>query len=130
MLKQHTEPFKIELTNRFHQLPTENINEWNKQIIITKECAIKAAGKQKKQKDPGLPSEIKNLIDQRRNMKRASVKNQIEYAELCKAIRKKIRENTRAKNMELINKTIEQNQSLKRLKKQTKYRSYGHHESQ
>ena len=71
MLKQHNEPFKIELTNRFHQLPTEDINEWNKQIInITKECAIKAAGKQKKQKDPGLPSEIKNLMDQRRNIKK------------------------------------------------------------
>ena len=76
-LKQHNEPFKIELTNRFHQLPTEDISEWNRQIInITKECAIKAAGKQKKQKDPGLPSEIKNLMDQRRNVKRASVKNQ------------------------------------------------------
>ena len=46
-------------------------------------------------------------------------KNQIEYVELCKTIRQKIRENTRAKNMELINKTIEQNQSLKMLKKQT-----------
>ena len=85
MLKQHNEPFKIELTNRFHQLPTEDINEWIKQIInITKECAIKAVGKQKKQKDPGLPSEIKNLVDQRRNMKRASIKNQIEYRSCAK----------------------------------------------
>ena len=58
-------------------------------------------------------------------MKRASVKNQIEYAELCKTIRKKIRENTRAKNMELINKTIEQNQSLKKLKKQTSIGTIG-----
>ena len=48
-LKQHNEPFKMGLTNRFHQLSTEDIIEWNKQIInTTKECAVKAAGKQKK----------------------------------------------------------------------------------
>ena len=102
------ENFQIKLTNRFKQLHNDpeynEINNWIKSLInITNQTAIDVAGKQTKDSENDNCNEIKQLMDKRRKMKSdMSARTRIEHTELCKTIRKKIRENTRQRNMKMI----------------------------
>ena len=73
------------------------------------------AGKQTKDSVNHICNETKQLMDKRRKMKSdMNARARIEYTELCKIIRKKIRENTRQRNMKMIEYTIIRNRSLKK----------------
>ena len=88
-LKLNNADFKLTLSNRFKDLPTTDINEWNDQIIsIIIQSATEKAGKKTKDQYKELPIEIKNLLEKRRTWKTESTVSHIEYTELCKTIRR------------------------------------------
>ena len=121
-LVDNVEQFQIALTNKFSILNSQldpDINHLNEEIVKTfKQTCIEIAGKAKKNNNIDLPTEIKDLMKKRRTWKRNNAINRIEYAELCKTIRFEIRQNTRNKNMEQIEKAINDNGSIKKVKKE------------
>ncbi|XP_023933569.1 uncharacterized protein LOC112042733 [Lingula anatina] len=74
-------------------------------------------------KDSKLSTETRILMKKRRMMKKTEVnnnrdiRNNIEYAELDKTIKKKAREDIRKQNMKKIAETIENGKSMKRAKR-------------
>ena len=66
-----------------------------------------------------MSDEIKDLLH-KRSMKRNSNRDKIEYVGLYKTIFKKIREQTRSKNMEMIENTIVNNSSIKKVEEAKK----------
>ncbi|NNK28772.1 MAG: reverse transcriptase family protein, partial [Flavobacteriaceae bacterium] len=121
-LKVNKELFQNKLKNQFEILNRsdimENIDSYSNKIIdITKLAAIESAGKSPKQPSTQFSNEVKDLMKKRRIWKRNNNISRIEYAELCKTIRSKIKNNFRTNNIELIEKTITDNKSLKKMKK-------------
>ena len=122
--KSYKIQFQIKMTNRFQALhyateTDDDIIEWNNQINkAIQETSISTAGISRKKREPKGSDEIQRLLKKRRDMKRNSTVSRIEYAELCKNVRKKNREHTRERHMQQINKTISENQSLKNTARQ------------
>ena len=66
-----------------------------------------------------ISEETKQLMRKRREWKHNnSPRNQIEYTELCKTARKRVRERIRQSNYQLIQTTIENDKSIKKMKQQ------------
>lgn len=97
----------------------EDLDAWYSKITeIAKEEAISAAPKEKQAASTPVSQEIKLLLEKRRTMKSdANLRNKIEYTELCKTIRKMMRESTRRKNMEMLERTLKSNGSVNRTRK-------------
>jgi len=79
---------------------------------------MKVAGKKVHNKTEKLSKETLELLKKRREMKQQSGIQKIEYAETCKTIRKRMKEEIRQYNMKQIEQTIHKNASLKQTRKQ------------
>lgn len=65
-----------------------------------------------------ISKETISMLKQRRVMKRGgNIKNKIEYVELCKTIRKRIKEDIRNYNVRFIERTLNEGQGLKKTKR-------------
>ena len=64
-------------------------------VEIIEETSTSLAGRQRKSKRQKLSPETKLLMKKRREMKQNGNLNYIEYREVCKTVRKKIREDCR-----------------------------------
>ena len=117
-LKLKKEEFQNSLQNRFSELEDmQDIDKLNQEIICrTKEIA-QNLGKKNTPKQEKFPTEIQYMLKERRDAKLTNNISRITYTEMCKTIRKKIREHRRKTNLELIHQTIEKNRSLKTTRK-------------
>ena len=112
--------FEQLLSNRFHLLTLENdIDDHTSNIVdIIEETATSLAGRQRKSKKQKLSPETKLLMKKRREMKQDGNLNHIEYREVCKTVRKKIREDCRQFQIKEITERIKDNASIKKAKQQ------------
>ena len=80
------------------------------------ECALQTAGKETRSRKEKLKSSTKELLKKRREMngKDQSARERIEYSELCKTIRKKMREDIREYNTMRVKEAIENGKGLKK----------------
>ncbi|MCH9657352.1 reverse transcriptase family protein [archaeon] len=115
-LNDRNEEFQLKLKNSFENLEEfrVDLNAWYNEIAeITKRTAKDIGDLPTKNNTP-LPAEIKDLMNKRRKMKRdLNLRSKIMYTEICKTIRKKIREHNRTNNMKMIETAIENNRSIK-----------------
>lgn len=109
--------FQIELRNKFEGLEIEDIDEGTTKVTeVLHGCALSVAGKAVKQKDQKLKKTTKKLLEKRRNMvNNGQAKDNIEYAELCKTIRKSVREDIRDYNTKAVEEAVEQNKGIKKV---------------
>lgn len=116
--------FQMELKNRFTELKnlTEDIDLKDLNTNITNiliQTATEVAGKQRQVKNDKLSDKTKLLLNKRREMKINvnDVPKKIEYAALCKTVRKCITDDIRKYNCNLVKKSIEENKGIKSVKK-------------
>ena len=110
------------LTNRYASLAnlTEdtatNVTDINDHIVsILTDTAKEISGTARKPKADKLSSTTRQLMDRRRQMKRDEISLQrIEYSEICKLIRRKMKEDISNYNEKEIEEAIDKNTSLKR----------------
>ncbi|KAI5737947.1 hypothetical protein M8J77_001036 [Diaphorina citri] len=122
-LEKNKQKFQDEMNLTFEALINleENPNLDNLNNILSKtlkDKAIKVAGRARNQQTGKISESTKSLINQRRNfiVDKNNPQKKIEYAELCKLTRKKIREDVKKFNNNLAQKAIENNKGLKSVK--------------
>ena len=117
-LMQKENEFQLNLQNQFEMLSNkEEIDEMVQSFTETiKKCALKVAGKQGKNHDEKLKPETKELLKERRKMssRDLNTREKVEYSELCKTIRKKMRADLREHNTMKIKIAIESRKGLKK----------------
>ena len=88
-----------------------------KMTEIIQQSAMSRAEQNKKQKKPKILSPTRTLIKKRRYMlENNTPKEHIEYVEICKTVKKKVREDIRKHNLDEIRETIETSKSLKKVR--------------
>ena len=86
-LLEHKDKYKIMLSNRFNELQVEN----NEKITEIKN-QVNEQAEFNRRKSNKIKQSTKNLMKKRREMKQGgTLRNNIEYIEICKTIRKKIK---------------------------------------
>jgi hypothetical protein len=100
----------------------EDIDSFNCDLVtIVKESAKKVAGIKKSSKIDKISEQTRQLLHKRREMKQdASKYGRIEYTELCKTIRKRIRDEIRGYNVLVVQNALQNNKGLKSTKTQSK----------
>jgi len=119
-LKLKKQEFQILLSNKFQALyvseltPTD-IDHTNKAISEYILEGAKTIGREKRTSHRRVINEnISNLMKKRGDMKiNDNYRNKIEYIELCKTIRKQIREEIRKRNCDQIREIIKKNKNIK-----------------
>ena len=125
-LNECREQFQLELKNRFEVLKNvieeeQDVNEVNKTLISTlRNVAEEIVGETATKPVKKITEETKELMRKRRELKpkKNDPKSKVEYAELCKTVRKRITEDVRKFNCDLVRKAVEDNKSLKTAKRQ------------
>ena len=116
-LPQRLEEFQIKLRNRFAILGNdfEDTEESAKQPSnAIHECSEKVAGKVKNRKEEKFKPETKAMLKKCRKMIRKTTRDNIEYTELCKIIRKTMRKDLREANTKRVKDPIETSIGLKK----------------
>ena len=123
-LKARQELFQIELRNKFHELQVveDDVEDYNNNLIaIINEAAKSIAGSRKPVKIDKISDSTKDMLRRRREMKQNGTKyGKIEYIELCKTVRKKMREEIRSYNVQIVQKALTENRGLKAATLKTK----------
>ena len=117
-MQHHRREFQVEIQNRFALLasiPPDDIDSRGDATAkMIHEAAISIAGRYKSEKPDKLSTSTKQLREKRRQMKRnGTPTDNIEYSEICKAIRRKMKEDIRKHDEKHIIKAIENSKSLK-----------------
>ena len=85
---------------------------------MIQQSALSIAKQTKKQKNPKISSPTRALMKKRREMiEKTTPRDQIEYVEICKTIKKKAKEDIRKHNLDEIRETIEASKSLKKVRR-------------
>ncbi len=118
VLHTKSEAFQLELSNRFNALviDSDNIDRYNQETIqIVRDAATTIAGcKRRTNKHDKISDQTKAMLKKRREMKIDLTKwSKIEYVELCKTIRKRMREEIRRYNVALVERALLENKGLK-----------------
>ena len=113
------EEFQLRLQNRFEVLNNEgedDVEEMVDRITNTiQESALATAGRHREQKNEKLKSKTKTLLKRRREMiDKGTPRTSIEYAEICKTIRKLVRDDIREYNTIRVKKAVETGQGLRK----------------
>ena len=120
LIRSRKEEFQVELKNKFDILAeTEDLDTKSKMLTETiQQCATSVAKEASKQTKSRLSTETRALMKKRREMaETGNTRKRIEYAEICKTIKKKAREDIRKHNLDTIRTTIEESKSLKKVRK-------------
>ena len=124
VLNAHQNLFQLELQNKFKELQVseDDIECYNQDIItIVNDAAKTIASRKKSIKIDKISDSTKDMLRKRREMKQdATQYSKIEYRELCKIVRKQMREEIRKYNVQLVQKALTQNRGLKSAKLKTK----------
>ena len=117
-LMQKENEFQLKLQNHFEMLSNEEgIDDMVQSFTETiKNCALEVAGKQGRDHDEKLKPETKDLLKNRRKMASRDLnsREKVEYTELCKTIRKKMRADLREHNTMKVKIAIESRKGLKK----------------
>src|SRR5277367_5522719 len=123
-LKAQQRKFQIELRNRFGTLKVEDedIDKYNHDLVATvKTTAYSLAKKIKSSKADKISEATKAMLKTRREMKQDATKyGKIEYTELCKTLRKKMKNEIRSYNVQLIQEALTTGRGLKAAQLKTK----------
>ena len=112
--------FQLELKNRFTALKEhDDMDSLNKNMTeMIQQSAMSIEKQTKKQKKPKISSPTRALMKKRREMiENNTPRDHIEYVEICKTIKKKVREDIRKHNLDEIRETIEASKSLKKVRR-------------
>ena len=124
VLNAHQSLFQLELRNKFKELQVseDDIESYNQDIIaIVNDAARTIASSKKSIKIDKISESTKDMLRKRREMKQdATQYSKIEYRELCKTVRKQMREEIRKYNVQLVQKALTENKGLKSAKLKTK----------
>ena len=124
ILKEKQDVFQLELRNKFQALAStcEDIDSFNCNLVtIVKESAKKVAGNKKSSKIDKISEQTRQMLQKRREMKQdVSKYGKIEYTELCKTIRKRIRDEIRGYNVLVVQNALQNNKGLKAAKIRSK----------
>jgi endonuclease/exonuclease/phosphatase family metal-dependent hydrolase len=116
-LKARRDLFQIELHNKFNglQIAEHDVESYNNNIMaIVNEAASSIAKSKKSAKVDKISQSTKDMLRKRREMKQNATKyGNIEYTELCKTVRKKMREEIRNYNVQVVQKALTDNRGLK-----------------
>jgi hypothetical protein len=118
-LMENKEVYQQELRNCFeNQAETEggnNIEVESEQLCTAiLKCAKEIGGIDNSQKGEKLKENTKKLLKKRRELKRGNTTNEIEYTELCKTIRKNIRQDLRDARTNEVKTALETGRGLKK----------------
>jgi len=118
-LMEKKQEYQLELQNRFEILAEReesmNTEEESEQVCTTiQECAKAVGGIDNSRRREKLKTDTKEMLKKRRELKRENTRNEIEYAELCKTIRKRIRQDLREANTSRIREALETGKGLKK----------------
>ena len=123
VLNAHQNLFQLELQNKFKELQVseDDIESYNQDIIaIVNDAARTIASSKKSIKIDKISESTKDMLRKRREMKQdATQYSKIEYRELCKTVRKQMREEIRKYNVQLVQKALTENRGLKSAKLKT-----------
>ena len=124
MLNAHQNLFQLELQNKFKELliADDDIEGYNENIItIVTDAARAIASSKKSIKIDKISQSTKDMLRKRREMKQDTTQySKIEYVELCKTVRKQMRDEIRKYNVQLVQKALTDNKGLKSAKLKTK----------
>ena len=124
MLNAHQNLFQLELQNKFKELliADDDIEGYNEDIItIVTDAARAIASSKKSIKIDKTSQSTKDMLRKRREMKQDPTRySKIEYVELCKTVRKQMRDEIRKYNVQLVQKALTDNKGLKSAKLKTK----------
>ena len=115
-LREMRQEFQLELNNRFQMLSTIETNidssyqELSKTIL---ETAHRIAGPSKKSATNKISEETRKLLVERREMKQHIPRDKIKYVELCKNIRKRMRDEIRKYNTKAVEQALLENKGVK-----------------
>src|ERR1700727_1871549 len=109
--------FQIELHNKFSELQVaeDDVESHNNNIIAIVNAAASTIARSKRPaKVDKISQSTKDMLKKRREMKQNATKyGNIEYAELRKTVRKKMREEIRNYNVQVVQKALTNNRGLK-----------------
>ena len=109
--------FQIELHNKFSELQVaeDDVERYNNNIIAIVNAAASTIARSKRPaKVDKISQSTKDMLKKRREMKQNATKyGNIEYAELCKTVRKKMREEIKNYNVQIVQNAITDNRGLK-----------------
>ena len=113
------EEFQLQLQNRFEVLSEEGEEDVEEMVSkITnaiQESALDTAGRHREQKNEKLKSKTKHMLKRRREMiERGIPRTNIEYAEICKTVRKLLRDDIREYNTMRVKEAVETGKGLKK----------------
>jgi len=114
-LEDNQKVFQLELRNRFAVLKEEEMEA--KVMEVVKTAAEEVASAPRRPKDRKFSEKTLQMMKRRKELKNSGTpRNDIEYAELCKSIRREIKEDVRKFNEKVIQEAIENNKSMKKTK--------------
>lgn len=117
-LKSKTEDFQINLANKFAQLTDEAQQiPYDELCETTLEAAKKIGGVVNVSRQSKLTKSTQALLKKRKEMKKLTNRNKIEYAEICKTISKKMKTDLRDYNTKCVKEALEKNKSIKKANK-------------
>ena len=121
-LRQHQVEFEEELKKRLLESDTiqnDNLDATAESTAkLIHETALHVAGKHKKTKPDKLSATTKMLREKRRDMKRGgTARDNIEYVQICKAIRQGMKNDIKEYNEREISNAIEKNKSVKQTRR-------------
>ena len=101
--------FQLEMKNRFTALQElDDIDTLNENITeMIQQTAISIAKQNTKRDKSRLSTQTRALMKKRRKMVKNTARDCIEYTEICKTLKKKVKEDIRKHNLDTIRKTIE-----------------------
>ena len=113
------EEFQLQLRNRFEVLSEEgeeDVGEMVSKITNTiQESSLDTAGSRREQKNGKHKSKTKHILKRRRGMiERGIPRTNIEYAEICKTVRKLLRDNIREYSTMRVKEAVETGRGLKK----------------
>ena len=125
MLLLKKEEFQLQLQNRFEVLSEEGEEDVEEAVSrITnamQESALDTAGRHREQKNEKLKSKTKHMLKRRREMiERVIPRTNIEYADICKTVRKLLRDDTREYNTMRVKEAMGSGKGLKKATKNEK----------
>ncbi|KAL1446846.1 hypothetical protein WDU94_003496 [Cyamophila willieti] len=110
LLKNKKVEFQSHLGSQLQTASAETIGE----IIMS--TAKQIGGTIKSQKTKKLSDDTLDLLKKRREMKVDNTRDKIEYSEMCKTIRKRMKEDIEKFNLDAVQKAIEKRKSYKKAK--------------
>lgn len=124
ILRAKSVEYEMELKHRFQELQedVDDIDELNGEMVDIIMEVVEDKAQISIKKESKISEDTKLLLKKRREMNRD--KHNVEYSELCKTIRKKMRQDVREYNTEKVREAIEKNTSITKAKRDAHYGQY------